>query len=201
MSHVTPPRPQQPKWLAWPAERLPSEPDTFKVTSGRTGSTIAVALRRDGTYSAFDAKCFHHGSELWTSGCGGGDIEDGVVTCPRHGRRIDTSTGFWIGDPDGPVVRHRVYATRARTDAEGRLVVEVRVDERDATIESDAYNSPRISACAARRRAACAAITPEKVNERRPRESDAAPPAGDDASRSVRRRLEYDDDDDNMQTD
>ena len=132
-SVITPPRPQREKWVAWPPERLPTKPNTFLATTSRkSGSIIAVGW--DGSeYYAFDARCFHHGADLWTDDATrGGDIEDGALTCPAHGRRIDCRTGAWLGDPCAGAARHRVYATRRRTAPGGAAIVEVRVDERDA---------------------------------------------------------------------
>ena len=75
-SVITPPRPQREKWVAWPPERLPTKPNTFLATTSRkSGSIIAVGW--DGSdYYAFDARCFHHGADLWTDeATRGGDIE------------------------------------------------------------------------------------------------------------------------------
>ncbi|KAH8061986.1 hypothetical protein JL722_3949 [Aureococcus anophagefferens] len=80
-SVITPPRPQREKWVAWPPERLPTKPNTFLATTSRkSGSIIAVGW--DGSeYYAFDARCFHHGADLWTDDATrGGDIEDGALT-------------------------------------------------------------------------------------------------------------------------
>ena len=190
-SVITPPRPQREKWVAWPPERLPTKPNTFLATTSRkSGSIIAVGW--DGSdYYAFDARCFHHGADLWTDDATrGGDIEDGALACPAHGRRIDCRTGAWLGDPCAGAARHRVYATRRRTAPGGAAIVEVRVDERDGAFDSDAYNTPGLCPSAVRARLARAAVTPDKAPERRP------PPPADDADRSVRRRLAYESDDD-----
>jgi len=45
----------------------------------------------DGAYYAISNKCTHLGGSL-----ANGELESGVVTCPRHGARFDVKTGSAI---------------------------------------------------------------------------------------------------------
>ncbi len=46
----------------------------------------------DGTYYAITNKCTHLGGSL-----GKGVLENGIVTCPRHGAQFDVRTGKAVG--------------------------------------------------------------------------------------------------------
>jgi len=46
-----------------------------------------------GTYYAITNKCTHLGGSL-----SDGKLEDGIVTCPRHGAQFDVRTGMNVGE-------------------------------------------------------------------------------------------------------
>jgi 3-phenylpropionate/trans-cinnamate dioxygenase ferredoxin component len=46
-----------------------------------------------GTYYAIANKCTHLGGSL-----SDGKLEDGIVTCPRHGSKFDVRTGMNVGE-------------------------------------------------------------------------------------------------------
>ena len=48
----------------------------------------------DGTLCAIDDVCPHMGASL-----GGGEVEDGIVTCPWHGWRFKVCDGTWADNP------------------------------------------------------------------------------------------------------
>ncbi|WP_373482094.1 Rieske (2Fe-2S) protein [Acetobacterium sp.] len=48
----------------------------------------------DGSYYAISNKCPHMGGSLYK-----GTLEDGVITCPRHGAKYDAKTGKGLGKP------------------------------------------------------------------------------------------------------
>ncbi|KAJ1456877.1 hypothetical protein M885DRAFT_516433 [Pelagophyceae sp. CCMP2097] len=123
------------KEVRWPSERLPLE-GTCVTLTGKSGRTIALG-RTQGRYFALDARCHHMGELL----CKGGDatfaIEDGVVTCPHHGRRIRVADGAEVR-ADGAVVagQQRVFATRSdASDGSVRILV----TEADDSFASDRY--------------------------------------------------------------
>ena len=184
VSPAVSPRAAAPRWLAWPRDRVPTAINSFLVAQGASGKCIAVGRVADGSYVAFDANCYHHGDPLWTDDFAkSGDIEDGAVVCPGHGRRIDVVSGACLDEPV-PRRRQRTYATRSRAADDGvGVVVEVDV-ARYEDLDSDRYNSG-LSPAVARSRAARASVTPERP------------------ARPVGRRLSYeeeedDDDDDQM---
>jgi len=48
----------------------------------------------DGSYYAIANKCPHMGGSLVK-----GTLEDGIITCPRHGSKFDVKTGRAVGGP------------------------------------------------------------------------------------------------------
>lgn len=48
----------------------------------------------EGAYYAISNKCPHMGGSLYN-----GTLEDGVITCPRHGAKYDAKTGKGLGKP------------------------------------------------------------------------------------------------------
>jgi 3-phenylpropionate/trans-cinnamate dioxygenase ferredoxin subunit len=48
----------------------------------------------DNAYYAISNKCPHMGGSLYK-----GTLEDGVITCPRHGAKYDAKTGKGVGKP------------------------------------------------------------------------------------------------------
>jgi len=68
------------------------------------GKPVGVFRRSDGSVHALEMTCKHQGADL-----GKGKIEDGIVTCPRHGWTYDIATGDCISYPDGlPLRAHEV---------------------------------------------------------------------------------------------
>jgi 3-phenylpropionate/trans-cinnamate dioxygenase ferredoxin component len=57
------------------------------------GAQVAV-FNLDGTCYAIEDTCTHDGGVLT-----GGDVEDDVVICPRHGARFCIKTGKVLGPP------------------------------------------------------------------------------------------------------
>lgn len=51
-------------------------------------NTAVLVANVDGTYHAVSDRCPHLGARLSQ-----GTLEDGVVTCPKHGAQIDLRTG------------------------------------------------------------------------------------------------------------
>jgi nitrite reductase (NADH) small subunit/3-phenylpropionate/trans-cinnamate dioxygenase ferredoxin subunit len=64
------------------------------------GKTVAIGQRLiavfliDGKASAIDDTCPHMGASL-----AGGEVENGIVTCPWHGWRFRVSDGTWADNP------------------------------------------------------------------------------------------------------
>ena len=48
----------------------------------------------EGAYYAISNKCPHMGGSLYN-----GSLQDGVITCPRHGAKYDAKTGKGLGKP------------------------------------------------------------------------------------------------------
>ena len=74
------------------------------------GTQVAV-FNLDGTCYAIEDTCTHDGGVLT-----GGDVEDDVVICPRHGARFCIRTGKVLGPPayeDVAVFEVRVEAVKA----------------------------------------------------------------------------------------
>lgn len=55
------------------------------------GQAILVA-NVDGTFCAISSTCPHRGADLSK-----GTIDDGIVTCPKHGAKFDLRTGKNVG--------------------------------------------------------------------------------------------------------
>ena len=77
------------------------------LTAEVAGRLIAVFFCR-GQYFAIDDTCPHMGASL-----SGGQIEDGVVTCPWHAWRFRLADGAWA---DYPKVKIGCYAVRVAGD-------------------------------------------------------------------------------------
>ena len=71
-------------------EELP--PGSWRVVDV-DGSLIAV-FNINGEYHAIEDVCTHDGSTLT-----GGDIEDDVIVCPRHGAKFSIKTGEVLAPP------------------------------------------------------------------------------------------------------
>lgn len=48
----------------------------------------------DGAYYAISNKCPHMGGSLYK-----GTLQNGIITCPRHGAKYDAKTGKGVGKP------------------------------------------------------------------------------------------------------
>jgi 3-phenylpropionate/trans-cinnamate dioxygenase ferredoxin subunit len=57
-------------------------------------SWLVAVFNLDGEFFAIEDVCTHDGGELT-----GGEIEDGCITCPRHGARFDIRTGAVLSPP------------------------------------------------------------------------------------------------------
>ncbi|HEY3089496.1 MAG TPA: Rieske (2Fe-2S) protein [Jatrophihabitantaceae bacterium] len=71
-----------------------------------------LLLRRDGGVVALADRCTHRGGPLHD-----GSVEDGTITCPRHGSRFRTDDGTIIAGPatrPAPVFETRVVAGPGR---------------------------------------------------------------------------------------
>jgi nitrite reductase (NADH) small subunit len=71
---------------------LPPEGGLREFPAGKR--TLCVA-RLNGTISALDNECSHHGGPL-----GQGTLEHGKVICPWHAYGFDVTTGLCADDPD-----------------------------------------------------------------------------------------------------
>lgn len=67
------------------------------------GKLIALFCH-EGRYYAIDDVCPHMGASL-----SGGEVEQGIVTCPWHGWRFRLADGAWA---DSPRVRTGCYSVR-----------------------------------------------------------------------------------------
>lgn len=77
------------------------------------GKKVGLFSRDDGSVYALEMTCKHQGADL-----SGGKVEDGVVTCPRHGWTYDLETGKCLSHPTGlPLRFHEV-----KVDGEDVLV-------------------------------------------------------------------------------
>ena len=61
------------------------------------GDTAVLLTNVGGRFYAISDTCSHRGGTLSQ-----GTIEDGVVTCPRHGSRFDVRTGKNVRGPKIP---------------------------------------------------------------------------------------------------
>jgi len=88
-------------------------PGGFKLVE--VGNTPLALFNVDGVLSCIEDLCTHDGGNLVE-----GDLEGGVVTCPRHGARFDVRTGEALCLP--AVASTPVHAVRIR---EGMVEIEV----------------------------------------------------------------------------
>lgn len=58
------------------------------------GDKLIALFHQGGAYYAIDDVCPHMGASL-----SGGDVADGVVTCPWHAWRFRLSDGAWADNP------------------------------------------------------------------------------------------------------
>jgi len=62
----------------------------------------------DGSYYAMANKCPHMGGSLVK-----GILEDGIITCPRHGSKFDVKTGKAVGGPKILFMKFKVKDDRS----------------------------------------------------------------------------------------
>ena len=67
-------------------------PDEYRVVD--VDETAIAVFNLDGEYFAIEDVCTHDFGTL-TGGC----VEDGQITCPRHGARFDIRTGEALTPP------------------------------------------------------------------------------------------------------
>jgi 3-phenylpropionate/trans-cinnamate dioxygenase ferredoxin component len=87
---------------------------TLRVEHG--GDAVLVA-NLDGSFYAISDTCTHQGGTLSQ-----GTIEDGIVTCPRHGSRFDVRTGKNMRGP-------KILLVRGKTDDVKSYPVKVEGDD------------------------------------------------------------------------
>lgn len=58
------------------------------------GDKKILLTKVDGSFYAISNKCPHMGGSLYK-----GTLQDGVITCPRHGAKYDAKTGKGLGKP------------------------------------------------------------------------------------------------------
>ena len=61
--------------------------------------------------SCFQNACGHLGMEI-----DGGEIEDGIITCPYHGFRYDLASGECLTAPEVQLQPHAVRVTGERVE-------------------------------------------------------------------------------------
>ncbi|KNZ42626.1 Rieske (2Fe-2S) protein [Acetobacterium bakii] len=62
----------------------------------------------DGSYYAIANRCPHMGGSLVK-----GILEDGIITCPRHGSKFDVKTGRAVGGPTILFMKFKVKDDRS----------------------------------------------------------------------------------------
>jgi len=68
------------------------------------GNKLIALFHQSGAYYAIDDVCPHMGASL-----SGGDVADGIVTCPWHAWRFRLTDGAWA---DNPRIRIDCYPVR-----------------------------------------------------------------------------------------
>jgi nitrite reductase/ring-hydroxylating ferredoxin subunit len=67
------------------------------------GRKVGVIKRLDGSFYAIEVGCKHQGADLTN-----GTIENGIVTCPRHGWQYDLETGECLNAISSNLRRHEL---------------------------------------------------------------------------------------------
>jgi nitrite reductase (NADH) small subunit/3-phenylpropionate/trans-cinnamate dioxygenase ferredoxin subunit len=91
--------------------------DELKPGEGKTvvvGDKLIALFRDETGCHAIDDTCPHMGASL-----AGGDLENGIVTCPWHGWRFRVADGTWA---DNPRIKIPAFAVRV---TDGDVQVEV----------------------------------------------------------------------------
>ncbi len=115
------------------------------TVQGRTGRKLTIIRAADGSLTAVDFHCFHHGQAL-----GDGHITDieevgTVLKCPAHGYVVDCKTGERLVCDEGDGwqrhgVVQRTHQVVVSDDAQ-RVSIMLS-DSSGITLASDAYNMP-----------------------------------------------------------
>lgn len=87
--------------------------ETTELTVGKTKKVVvneeAILLSNiDGSFYAISDKCPHMGGSLSK-----GILEDGIITCPRHGSKFDVKTGKAVGGPKILFLKFKVKDDRS----------------------------------------------------------------------------------------
>ncbi len=78
------------------------------MTSVSVGGKRVLLANVEGSYYAIADHCPHRGASL-----AGGTIDNGIVTCPRHGSRFDLKTGKAVSGPKITFLRLKVKDPQA----------------------------------------------------------------------------------------
>ena len=92
------------------------------IPSGTTlgvqhGENAVLIANVEGTFYAIAGACTHRGGILSQ-----GTVENGIVTCPRHGSQFDVRTGESVAGP-------KILFVRAKTKAARTYPVKVEGDD------------------------------------------------------------------------
>lgn len=93
--------------MAWHQIAAPDEMEDGAVKMTSAGGKLLAVVRTNDHYSALDNACPHMGGPL-----GQGQIENGLLVCPWHGREIDPQTGQCEGFEESVVT----YPVEIRDD-------------------------------------------------------------------------------------
>ena len=80
------------------------------------GKKLIALFHVDGNYFAIDDVCPHMGASL-----SGGQVEDGIVTCPWHAWRFRLTDGAWA---DNPRIKIGCYPVRIEGEQ-----IQIQVDQ------------------------------------------------------------------------
>ncbi|MER8465840.1 NifU family protein [Mesorhizobium sp. M1396] len=75
------------------------------------GGQNVILSRQDAVVTCFHNACAHLGMEL-----DGGDIDEGIITCPHHGFRYDLSSGECLTAPEVALQSHAVRIVGNRVE-------------------------------------------------------------------------------------
>jgi 3-phenylpropionate/trans-cinnamate dioxygenase ferredoxin subunit len=86
---------------------------TSDIASGSMKNVVCdgneiLVVNLDGSFYAISHKCTHMGGRLSE-----GTLQDGIVTCPRHGAKFDVKTGQAIEGAKMAFVKMKVKDTRS----------------------------------------------------------------------------------------
>ncbi|MDX8533116.1 NifU family protein [Mesorhizobium sp. VK25A] len=81
------------------------------ITTRVVGGENVILSRQGAVVSCFQNACAHLGLEI-----DGGEVEDGIVTCPWHGFRYDLATGECLTAPEVQLQTHMVKVIGNRVE-------------------------------------------------------------------------------------